>query len=506
MARRMDIELTSSRDDGTWTWRAAGAREPRGVVDEKLVGSGAHVGDVLRVETEFGLEGITVTAVLPPKEHGTRGPIIEIEPRRAPGAGAVTSSLVERRQRRGDGERRGGGPGRGRGERPQRRSDEQGAPPRRRRSPEVAGERAGGATSAGRPATVPGERGGGGRAGGEHGAPGAGRPARSRPARIVPRTVHRDALLDTLPVEQRPIAEQLAAGGLPAVRRALAEQRAAARAEGRPEAGGEAIVALAEQLLPRVKEATWRDRAEAVAERLETVPLRDLRAVVTTATARDDEARALLGRLREALEGRVAKLRATWEQDITRALEEGRVLQALRLSTRTPEPTARFPAGLVQPLAEAASNALTDATPPERWLTVLEAAAASPVRRAVKPVGVPTDDGERTRKAAAAYAGRIPALASLLGLAMPPPPRPRPAAVPPPPRPAPSLPGEAAVPLEAPVTSDAPEVSELASTRQTELAPEAAAPEVSEAAALAHEPEPAEPPTAETPEAETPEA
>ena len=67
MARRMDIELTSSRDDGTWTWRAAGAKEPRGVVDEKLLGAGAHVGDVLRVEAEFGLDGISVTAVLPPK-------------------------------------------------------------------------------------------------------------------------------------------------------------------------------------------------------------------------------------------------------------------------------------------------------------------------------------------------------------------------------------------------------------------------------------------------------
>ena len=31
VSRRIEIELTSARDDGSWTWRAAGAREPRGV-------------------------------------------------------------------------------------------------------------------------------------------------------------------------------------------------------------------------------------------------------------------------------------------------------------------------------------------------------------------------------------------------------------------------------------------------------------------------------------------
>jgi hypothetical protein len=406
----MDIELTSSRDDGTWTWRAAGAKEPRGVVNEKLLGAGAHVGDVLRVEAEFGLDGISIIAVLPPKERSAKGPTIELVPRRSIGAGAVTSSLVERRQRRSvkERERPGSEAGRSRPERARRAEGQAATTPgaRDRHRPAAFAQAEG---------TSPTKR------------PPASRSAKSRPPRLVARTVHRDALLDTLPVEQRPIAEQLAAGGLPAVRRALDEQRAAARAEGRPEAGGEAIIALAEQLLPRVKEATWLDRAEAVAERLDTVALRDLRAVVTSAAARDEAGRALLARLREALEARVEKLRATWEHEIAHALEEGRVLQALRLSARPPEPTARVPSSLVQPLADAASKALTSTTPPERWLSVLEAAAASPVRRAVKPLGIPSDDGEATKKAAAAYAGRVPALASLLGLAMPPPPRPRPA-------------------------------------------------------------------------------
>ena len=41
MSRRMEIELTSDRGDGSWTWRAAGAKQPKGVVDAGLVPDGA---------------------------------------------------------------------------------------------------------------------------------------------------------------------------------------------------------------------------------------------------------------------------------------------------------------------------------------------------------------------------------------------------------------------------------------------------------------------------------
>ena len=67
MPRRIDIELTSSRDDGSWTWRAAGAKEPRGTVDGKLMPAAAKVGDVLKVDAEFFVDGIEITGVAPPK-------------------------------------------------------------------------------------------------------------------------------------------------------------------------------------------------------------------------------------------------------------------------------------------------------------------------------------------------------------------------------------------------------------------------------------------------------
>ena len=68
MSRRIEVELTSRRDDGTWTWRAAGAKEPKGVVEAALLHEGARTGDVVRVVANVELDGISVTSVLPPKD------------------------------------------------------------------------------------------------------------------------------------------------------------------------------------------------------------------------------------------------------------------------------------------------------------------------------------------------------------------------------------------------------------------------------------------------------
>ena len=48
----------------------------------------------------------------------------------------------------------------------------------------------------------------------------------------------------------------------------------------------------------------------------------------------------------------------------------------------------------------------------------------SPVRRSVKPAGLPDPAGEALLAAARQASGRIPALATILGLNMPPPPGP----------------------------------------------------------------------------------
>ena len=533
MPNRLDIELTSVRGDGSYTWRAAGARQPKGVIDSKILADNAKVGDVLRVEAEVEIDGITILAVLPPKEKATPSGRIELlaSSKSVP---AVTTVLLSEGGRGGDrrdlldSPRRGGRtgsrdrPARG-GERPDARRPQPAAGaleaagerrPERRPRPEGAPTGGSSRTAEGRPATSGGERrprtvGTGARhpgtLGGDQSRTDTRQLAASRsaqpqaaPRRTIPRfepgTEHRDLLIASLAPEQRPIAERLAAGGIPAVRRAIAVERERARAEGRPEATGEAILALAEQLAPSVKQATWLDRAEAAVAQLDQISLRDLRTTVAAAAPRDETTRELDRTLREELDRRVKKLRSNWEEQITHALEEGRVLQALRFSAQPPEPTARFPAALVESLANSAGAAMSASTPVERWLAILDAAVTSPIRRQIHPAGLPEDaSGEVVRKARVA-AGSLPALAPMLGLSMPPPPKPlRPTRPPRPARPPrstarapqPAVLAGATMSVEAPADAlpvEAP-ADEMAEAPADALPVEAPADEVAEAPA-----------------------
>jgi hypothetical protein len=244
--------------------------------------------------------------------------------------------------------------------------------------------------------------------------------------KLSPGRTHRDAVLAELPPEHRPIAEQVLRAGIPAVRRAVDAENEKAKAEGRPEIKADALVALAEELLPRLREAEWRDRADAAIADVDEIAVRDLRAVVTSAenAVRDDETRALAAQLRDALDRRLEQQRQSWIDEVTHSLDDGRVVRALRISGRPPEPGTKFPTELSQRLTEAAGQALAPDTPPERWATVLDAVASSPVRRTVKPAGLPPEPGDDLLAAAKNAAGRVPGIAELLGIEPPKPPRP----------------------------------------------------------------------------------
>src|SRR6516225_121936 len=102
MSRRIDIELTSQTPGGSWTWRAAGARQPKGVVEGSLVPAGEAVGSVLRAEVEVGLDGIEILALSPAKP--ARSPEkaegrIEVRgtPKRAPDVSVVLAPGSRRR-------------------------------------------------------------------------------------------------------------------------------------------------------------------------------------------------------------------------------------------------------------------------------------------------------------------------------------------------------------------------------------------------------------------------
>jgi hypothetical protein len=407
MSRRIDIELTSQTGDGSWTWRAAGARQPKGIVDGALVPAGEKVGAVLRADVDVGLEGIEIlslTATKPARSPEKTEGRIEVKgtPKRAPDVSVVLAPGSGRRSRddggeRGDRrERRGGG---GRTAAP----DGEGAPRAER------GDRARAGSGPRRP---------GGRRPGDS----EGRAPRGERPVTPTSTVHRNAMLAALRPEQIPVAEQLLRGGLQAVRQAIEAQNTAAKAARKPPAAGDALMAMADELLPAVRLADWKDRASVAQSAGKDYRLRELRAVVTASRTvnLDEEARAMAKALQESLDQRTTALREEWLARITNALNDGRVLPAVEASIRPPEPGTRCPAELAVRLAGAAGEAMTADVPPEDWMRLLDAVVASPVRRTVKPAGIPDD--EVARQAARHAAGSVPALAKLLGLRIPPPP------------------------------------------------------------------------------------
>lgn len=436
MSRRIDIELTSRTPEGSFTWRAAGAKQPKGTLAADLVPQDASVGDVVRAELESGLEGFEVVAVLARQEKSAEPASNRIEvigaPRRGPDV-VVSYAGGPRRRRedeRGSGrEPRRGGPGRDTASRrpgPRRGQEgqagaagEEGAgrarPDRRRehhRTEDSGREGAGAPRGARR--ERPERR--------EEGRPGAGPVRRERRPSIV--TTHRNAMLATLGPQELPIAEQLLRGGIPAVRQALQEQ-AKQPGGAATQANSETVLSIAEQLLPRVNLATWKDRATSAQAAGKELRLRELRAVVTASrtVTLDDEARTMSRTLHELLNQRLQTLRDEWVTRMTSALDAGRVVDALRVAARPPEPATRLPAELAVRLSDTAGAAMAAETSPAEWMALLDAVVASPVRRNVKPRGIPDDP--QAKDAALRAAGSVPELAKLLGIRIPPPPPPR---------------------------------------------------------------------------------
>jgi hypothetical protein len=462
MSHRIDIELTS-HNDSVWTWRAAGAKLPKGTLDNSLLYAGANVGDVVRAEAERELDGVRIVGITPPKSAKVGPEVLEIIAR--PQASGVQVIYAEKSRGGRDGGRDSRGPRSDRGP----REDRPPRGPRPERADRPAGDRPARNDRGPRPDRP--DRGPrpdrpvrdfAGRT--ER----PGRPGVSREKRLNPGRVHRDALLTALVPEQQPIAEQLFRGGIPAVRQAIIDQNAQLKASGQQEVQAAPLLALAEDLLPRVRQADWLDRASAALDVADAISLRDLRAVVTQAdqAARDDESRAMAVKLRDALARRVEGERETWAKDIAASIADGKVVRAVRLSTKLPDPGAKLSAELTAELVAATNAGLSADARPDVWASLIEAAADAPFRRSVEPAGLPAKPSEALLATAAQASNRIPALLKLLGLTMPPPPRAK--ALPPRP-PAP------------PVGSAAPVVAEVHPVVDAAQVAADAAPDVAEA-------------------------
>ncbi len=521
MSRRIEIELTSARPDGTWTWRAAGAREPKGVLASAILPGASKVGDLLRAEVEVELDGTTVLNTSPIKGKADKSGLLEILPSAKPFE-AVTQQLAKRdrndrgdrggdrrdRPSRGPGNDRPRGPGGPGGDRP--RGDADRRPPRDGDRPVGAGGPGGD-----RRPRRDGDRPAGTGAGAGTGDDRRDRrprsnftappelPQRPKPKRLKPGRVHRNAVLADLPEAQRAVAERALQGGIPAVRQAVVEQNTRLKAEGKEEIPAAGLIQMAEQLLPKLRVAEWLDRATAAKADLAELALPDLRSVVASSedpvVARDETTRELAAELKIALASKQESETLLWLDDITAALGVGRVIRALKLSSQPPKAGVPFPQELATRLADAATASLTADAMADRWAAIVEAAAFSPVRAHIKPTAAPTTSSDELNATVKRVAAALPQIAALFGIevtagaSMPKPMRPtrpgapvrkagaKPAAAagtPRPPKPAAPAVADADTAAEAAPEVAAPEVTaaETEAATAVEAAPEVAAP------------------------------
>ncbi len=414
MSRRIDIELTSSLGDGTWTWRAAGAKQPKGVLNESILGSGSRVGDVLKADIEQGIDGVTVLSVVQGREKQERE-LLSLLPSDRPFQPVVEQRAGRdrddrpRRPRDGDRDRgpRGPRPDGDRGSRPPRTDGDRGP-----RGPRPDGDRGN------RPPRSDGDR---GRRGPSF-TPPPELPQRPKPKRLRPGKANRTTLLAALPEEQRAIAE-LALQGMGAVRQRVREENAKATAEDRALMPEASVVKMAEEMLPPLRVAEWLDRAEAALRQLEHLDLRDLRSVVVASSdptvARDESTRTIAAELKTALTTKQEQELVLWFGDVDAALAVGRVIRALRLSSQPPKAGVPFPTEIAQRLADSANASLAPMDAPDRWSAMLEAAAFSPIRLLIKPLRKPDVVSDELLATVKRLAPAMPQIAAMFEIEVP---------------------------------------------------------------------------------------
>ncbi|MGA9275644.1 MAG: hypothetical protein WBV89_01735, partial [Ilumatobacter sp.] len=395
MPRRIDIELTSALADGSWTWRAAGARVPKGVLDGKILPPGASVGDELKAEVEQELDGIEVLSIVKGREKPAPD-LLELLPVEENFQAVIETRAKRDRNDRGDrGDRGGRGPKRG------RRDDKGRGDGRRRDDNESRGDKSGDRRGPRRP----------------HFDPPPEVPQRPTAKRLRPGKARRNEVLAGIPEEQRPIAE-LAIQGMAAVRTRLTDDNKKLAADGKPTMPEDSVLKMAEGLMPKLRVADWLDRAEAALRQMDNLDLRDIRSVVAASddpiVARDESTREIATQLKAELVKKQDQELRLWLEDVDAALTVGRSIRALRLSSQPPKAGVMFPPELARKLGAAATDGLTPEDSSDRWAAVMEAAAFSPVRTLVTPTKPPTTITDDLRKTALRLGPLLPQIAELL--------------------------------------------------------------------------------------------
>jgi len=390
---KIDVEITSQREDGDWTWRAVGAREPKGTVEASLLPDDLSVGTQFSVETEHFLDGIVVTKVFDKKQESEKGKTLEIL-----GSGKeadlVTTQLAK--------SKKGKKPSK-RSPSPKSRTDERNKNKKdfvkkdKNKKDFVKKDK--------KPSAIQ-------------------RKTRNetkktdnkfpKSKRLKAKRRHRNEAIKNLPDDMKRVGEILLHKGIPGLRDSINTQNESAKKAGEPEIPEQLLLKLAEQVYPDLRTAEWLDRADGALRGMETVDLRDIRSVIVASESvqKNDEVRALAEKLKEGFNKRVDTDQKKWLKEVITTLKEGRVVRALRLSSRPPKAGFPLPEDLLSSLTEATNNALSAEVTQSRWGTIAEAAAFSPVHDRVVPVGVPKDPNEELLKIIRRISSKAPSIVS----------------------------------------------------------------------------------------------
>lgn len=391
MTRRIDIEVTSTRDDGTFTWRQAGAKAPKGSGSAQLLPSGSKVGDVLRADIEMDMDGPVVLAIAPVKMRERNVTLLTIT-----GSGAEFRPVTEISTNKRNKPPRDKSGRAARGGRGDRRPAREGA------------ARTGEPTGARRAFTPPPPE----------------LPKRPRAARLRPGNTHRAAVLEALKPEERVLAEKALEGGIGAVRKAVNAQNERLKKDGKPAINANSLVDLVVEMLPRLRIAEWRDSVDAVEKIIDTVDLRDLRAIVAKSNDPTLLKEATLNdkrsELRAALDRRQATEMQNWSDDLQAAVNVGRIVAALKIAAQPPKADLRPSDEIRRRLIELTLEQLSPLSTSERWIVVLEALAFAPIHNEVVPAALPAKVSPELTATVQRLAPAIPRIAALFGVTVDP--------------------------------------------------------------------------------------
>ncbi len=365
MSSRIEIEITSEIDDQQYTWRALGAREPKGTIKKSLLPAKTKIGDDYRVEADFLIDGIEILRVLPKRDERKGQETIEILGSGNENYGVTTQLVKKKRNKKGGRSRKNQEQKNLKRSKPQRPRKDTAKKRQQSRSPQ-------------------------------------------RGKRLKAKRSHRNSVIDSLPDLHKPLAREVLSRGIPNLRKMLKNMEL-------PEGFDVEILHYAEKINKQLKTAEWQDRADAVLKNAKDIDLRDFRSVVAAGGqwARSDELSGIQSQLETSLRDRIDFEHQQWLSEIKKAIEEGKSVRALNLSSHPPKPGTPLPDNLMDPLVDLANNSLDSDTASHRWSVVVQAVAFSPIRLKVVPKGIPERISDELVDTIKKLSDRIPNISGL---------------------------------------------------------------------------------------------